>query len=194
MCLRTMDGRRMIQVSVLKLSEHLKLCDPFDFVVAGVTPLVDRDACRISESRIEFHLHLVGIAVNGSSCLRKQQFNRAQGRPPTAAIASVPSCAPHDSNPGDSRNKRDAGIAKTSERDSELVRHRPFDIPVRAGCVQLLEQLGPIGRLMPRLGRARLRRRLGLEWSWRQLRSGRLEPTARKTNNHGTDNSQVAHC
>ena len=32
----------------------------------------------------------------------------------------------------------------------------------------LLEQLGPIGRLMSRIGRPGLRRSIGLEWPWRR--------------------------
>jgi hypothetical protein len=106
----------------------------------------------------------------------------------------VSSRALHDSEPGDSRNKRDAWIAETSEGDCELVRHRPFDIPVRVGCLELPEQLGPIGWLMPSVAQPGLSRSLGLEWSWRRLRSGRLEATARETNNHDADDSQCAHC
>ena len=177
-----------------ELSEHLKLRDPFHFVIEGATPLVDRDARRVPESRIEFHLHFVGIAVNRSSRFGKQQLDRAQRRPPTTAIASVSSSAPHDGDPGDSRNKRHARIAETSTRNCELVRHRPFDIPVRLGCLELPEQLGPIGRLMPPVERPGWTRSLGLEWSSRQLRSGRLEATARETNNHEADDSQIAHC
>ena len=75
------------------------MCDPFNFVVDAVTPLVDRNPRRVPESRIEFHLHLVGVAVDRSSCLGKQYLHRAQGRPPTAAIAPVSSPALHDSDP-----------------------------------------------------------------------------------------------
>ena len=60
-----MDRRVIVSgLPVTDLSEHLKLRNPFDFVVEGVTPLINRDARRVPESRIEFHVHLVGIAVN----------------------------------------------------------------------------------------------------------------------------------